>query len=180
MMQPEGNRRSRHRLVERVNESLHDSTTPLFQSLVRLKGDSADSQGFYQPREVGSLQAQDLGGGGAVSLGLGECFLNQFPSIVIDCAVIGETTTQSFGRCRNNFGGQVVKRQLRSLPQHDSALNNIGKLADVTRPFISNQLLQSLFRNARKVLLSFPKPIVLENSSPDRKYLPSALSTAAG
>ena len=134
---------------------MHDSTTPLFQSVVRLKGDSADSQGFYQPREVGSLQAQDLGRGGAVPLGLGERLHNQFPSIVIDSAVVGETATQSFGHRRNNFCGKVVKRQIRSLPQHDSALDYIGKLADVTRPFISNQLLQSLFRNARKVLLCF-------------------------
>src|SRR4029453_9584026 len=142
-------------MVERINESLHAPTTPLFQSLVRLEDDSADPQGFDQPREVGSLQAQDLGRGGAVSLGLGERFHNQFPSIVIDSAVIGETAAQSFGHRRNNFRGKVVKRQIRSLPQNDSALNNIGKLADVPRPFISNQLLQSLYRNVGKVLFRF-------------------------
>ena len=60
-------------------------------------------QGFYQPREVGSLQTQNLCGGGAVSLGLGERFRNQFPSIVIDSAVIRQATAQYLGRRRNNF-----------------------------------------------------------------------------
>ena len=125
------------------------------QSRALVEDDSADSQGFYQPREIGSLQAQDLGCGSAVTLGLGERFRNQFPSIVIDSAVIRETATQCLGHRRNNFSGKVVRRQIRSLPQHNSALDDIGKLTNVTRPFISNQLLQSLLRNAGKVLFRF-------------------------
>jgi hypothetical protein len=69
----------------------HSMTPPLPYSRYVYEDNSADSQGFYQPREVGSLQAQDLGRGGAVPLGLGERFHNQFPSIVIDSAVVGET-----------------------------------------------------------------------------------------